>query len=62
MNIVFWFLIVVALFILWLLLSPVFKDVGEWFLDLFNGAKREIEDDESDEYYEECEDDSSNER
>ena len=61
MNIVFWLLVIIVLVLVWFCLSFAFKDIGGWFLDLFNDAKREIEDDESEEYFEEWEDDSSNE-
>lgn len=42
MNIVFWALIVLALIFLWFSLSHLFKDVGEWWLDLYHNAKDEM--------------------
>lgn len=53
MNIVFWLLVVVTLVICWFLLSFTFKGIGSWVLTLFNDAKRGIEDDDSEEYFEE---------
>lgn len=50
MNIVFWALIVLALIFLWFSLSHLFKDVGEWGLNLYHKAKEEMaDDDEQDE-------------
>ena len=52
MNIVFWLLVIIVLVLVWFCLSFAFKDIGGWVLDLFNDAKRENEDDESEEYFE----------
>ena len=61
MNIIFWFLVVIALVWIWFCLSFAFKGIGEIFLNLFSDAKREIRDDES-EKSKNCEDDLLNER
>lgn len=53
MNVVFWFLVLLALVALWFLLSGWFKPIGRFILKLFNGAKRDIEDDDNYEYTEE---------
>ncbi len=47
MNIVFWFLIIVALALVWLCGSFAFKGIGSLALKLFNDAKEEISGDES---------------
>ncbi len=49
MNIVFWALIVLALIFLWFSLSHLFKDVGEWGLNLYHKAKDEMSDEDDDE-------------
>lgn len=49
MNIVFWALIVLALIFLWFSLSYLFKDVGEWGLNLYHKAKDEMSDEDHDE-------------
>lgn len=49
MNIVFWALIVLALIFLWFSLSHLFKDVGEWGLNLYHKAKDEMSDENDDE-------------
>ena len=51
MNIVFWVLVVFAAIILWLALSSVFWDIGDFFSSLVNGAKEAME--ETDENEEE---------
>ena len=49
MNIVFWALMILALVFLWLSLSYLFKDIGEWGLNLYRKAKDEmVDDDEQD--------------
>lgn len=45
MNIVFWLLIAVAVFLIWIMLSPIFKHIGEIVIN----TKENIEDDMSDE-------------
>lgn len=51
MNVVFWFLVLLALILVWFLLSGAFKPLGEFVLNLFNGAKKGINDnDENNEY------------
>ncbi len=46
MNIVFWLLVVIVLVFTWFYLSPIFKDIGEIVLKLYNDAKKEIKGDE----------------
>ena len=42
MNVVFWFLIIVALVLIWFCASFSFKGIGRIVLRLFNDAKEEI--------------------
>ncbi len=46
MNPVFWVLVVLALVLIWFLLSFAFKGIGAIFVRLWNEAKQEITDDE----------------
>lgn len=48
-NIVFWLLVVGALVFLWFFLNFLFRDIGKWFLDLFNDTKKEITKEENEE-------------
>ncbi len=57
----FWFLIIVALALVWLCGSFAFKGIGSLALKLFNDAKEEIEGDEPKEI-KKCEDDEINEK
>lgn len=54
MNIMFWLIIIIALFLLWLLLMPLWKSIGKAIMEIFQEAKDEI-----DGKYEEKEDDSN---
>lgn len=38
MNPVFWFLVVLLLILVWFLLGVAFKSIGDFFLDLYDGA------------------------
>lgn len=49
MNIVFWFIVIIALVLIWFCLSFAFKGVGEVGLRLYNDAKKEISSDEEEE-------------
>lgn len=62
MNIVFWALIVLALIFLWFSLSHLFKDVGEWGLNLYHKAKDEMSDEDDDENKSEETKETNNER
>jgi len=42
MNIVFWLLVVIVLFLVWLCLSFAFKGIGSIGMKLYNDAKEEI--------------------
>lgn len=46
MNVVFWFLVIVALVLIWFCLSFAFKGIGSISLRLFNDAKKVIAGDE----------------
>lgn len=46
MNVVFWFLVIVALVLIWFCLSFAFKGIGSIGLRLFNDAKKVIAGDE----------------
>ncbi len=62
MNIVFWALIVLALIFLWFSLSHLFKDVGEWGLNLYHKAKDEMSDEDDDENDSKETEEANNER
>ena len=47
MNIVFWFLVILALAFLWFSLSFAFNGFGGFWLELFNDAKEAIKDEEN---------------
>lgn len=42
MNIVFWFVIIIAMVFFWFALSPLFKYVGMFFRTIFDDAKEEM--------------------
>lgn len=51
MNVVFWLLVILALVLVWLLLSGAYKPLGGFVLKLFNGTKKRINDnDENNEH------------
>jgi len=50
MNIAFWVIVVAALALIWLLFAPSYKKIGQFWKGLFDDAKREMSDDESDKY------------
>lgn len=47
MNIVFWLIVILALVLVWFTAYSIFGDIGEVILDMFNKAKNEIMNDES---------------
>lgn len=47
MNIVFWAIVVLAMVLLWFIMSPMFKYLGGDLKGLFNRAKDEITECES---------------
>lgn len=47
MNIVFWLVVIIAMVLLWFLLSFAFKGVGRVGWRLFNSARREIQSEDS---------------
>ena len=49
MNIVFWFLVILALALVWLVCCRDFKGIGAFWLGLFNNAKKEMQDENPDE-------------
>jgi len=53
MNIVFWLLIIIGAGILWLSISSCFWGIGDFFSDLWGGAKDAMNETEIDE--EDCE-------
>lgn len=44
MNVVFWFLVILALVLLWFCLSSTFKGIGWLSLKIYNDAMDEIND------------------
>jgi hypothetical protein len=40
MNIVFWFLVLLAIFLIWVALSPIFQDIGNVIIN----TKENVED------------------
>lgn len=49
MNPVFWILVIISLFVGWVLLAPVFRNIGESVLNAFNEIKKSINDEEDNE-------------
>jgi len=44
---VFWLFVILAAVLLWFLLSPTYKILGEFFGGLFENAKKEMTDEEN---------------
>ena len=42
-NIVFYFLVIVAIIFLWFALAFLFKPIGKFFIRLYEDAKKEME-------------------
>ena len=42
MNIAFWFLIILALILLWFSLAPRFKSIGSDFVDMVEDVKKAV--------------------
>lgn len=47
MNIVFWLIVVIVLVLIWFCLSFAFKGVGGFGMRLYNDAKKEISEEET---------------
>lgn len=48
MNIVFWFLVILAGVVVWFCCATIFPKIGSQFKNLLNNTKRNIEFDEED--------------
>ena len=46
MNIVFWFLVILALAAVWLMLNPIFKRVGRFWINVARKTKKNMSADE----------------
>ena len=46
MNIAFWILIWILAFLIWTILIPKFKDIGAWFVSLYDDLADTMSDDE----------------
>lgn len=47
MNIVFWLIVILSLVVIWFAAYSIFGDIGESILNMFNNAKNEMMNKES---------------
>ena len=50
MNIVFWFLVLLAIFLLWVTLSPIFNDIGNAIINTKENVKEDLIDKNEEDY------------